>query len=771
MKSKYFIALGLALVILFMAAAPALAGTTQAQPAALNFYSCWDSPLTCAIYGVSYVANEILGLVVSLGGVLIVVGLAIDNAVVQSPAVQQGFGVTLSLANLGFILGIIVIAIATILRSQTYGIKQSLWKLVVMAILVNFGLVITAPIIGFANNLTAYFVQGIGGGTTVTGIGSFGTYTNQFATTLTNAMAPQNLFTQPPANGGTASTACGALSVGIGPIGTWACNSLFGSGATDGSTVFFQALFSMIFGVVFSFFAALAMITLAVLLIVRYVYLAMLLILLPLAWLTWIFPMFKGQWSKWWSSFIKWTFFPPMAIFFIWLSLITAGQNVNNNSSSTTSYLNTTLTGAVPAAGTPGQNSPMSAIMAETGNQGSALQTGIDEIILVGLMLGGLMAASKLSGSAGAVVVSGARAASGAVTGYATRRTKQAGGAALNTPSLRQHASQAQQSSNRLVRYYGRALQGVQTATGTKLVEQKSKDYSNLTPNQLRDRVSTAEGEYGRQAVLKTLLAKDPSKIREYSTAEAKKYFGVDKAEAWTKNGNEKVYKELRRRSGLERSDLGNEIEKLEKDADDAAGRGDTAAFNEADGKLTKKKKEMTELVNKMKEEDPEAVAEVFGDEKDLAERQQKAKEKTGRVPAYLDKESIDGMKDAIVTSFAEGFSSENAGSLLKAIAKKNNLPGFEDHINKMKNAPADSPDRKKFEKMREAFKQNTSLLGWFEKNPAKALVDHRKLFDLNDSDIPDAARPKKKGAAAAGKPPHRPIGFDGPSNAGSPKS
>ena len=56
-------------------------------------------------------------------------------------------------------LGIIVIALATILRIESYSIKKMLWKLVVMAILVNFGLVIIAPIFGFSNALTQYFLN------------------------------------------------------------------------------------------------------------------------------------------------------------------------------------------------------------------------------------------------------------------------------------------------------------------------------------------------------------------------------------------------------------------------------------------------------------------------------------------------------------------------------------------------------------------------------------------------------------------------------------
>ncbi len=149
-------------------ATPASGGSalSQAQNAAvksLNWYSCATNFFTCSIYGISNLINYFLNLLVTLGAIIINVGIFLDGQVFNSPTVQAGFSVSLAIANLGFVLGIIVIALATILRNETYGIKQMLWKLVVMAILVNFGLVICGPIVGLADNFTQYFLTASGG--------------------------------------------------------------------------------------------------------------------------------------------------------------------------------------------------------------------------------------------------------------------------------------------------------------------------------------------------------------------------------------------------------------------------------------------------------------------------------------------------------------------------------------------------------------------------------------------------------------------------------
>jgi hypothetical protein len=72
-------------------------------------------------------------------------------------AINTGWAVSRDVANLFFIFILLYIAIATILRLSSYGMKALLAKLVIIALLVNFSLVITKVIIDASNILAREF--------------------------------------------------------------------------------------------------------------------------------------------------------------------------------------------------------------------------------------------------------------------------------------------------------------------------------------------------------------------------------------------------------------------------------------------------------------------------------------------------------------------------------------------------------------------------------------------------------------------------------------
>ena len=383
---------------------------TQAQNAAtqksLNWFSCFTSPFSCSVYGISTVINWILNLAVTFGVILMNVGLYLDGQVFTSATVQTGFSVSLAIANLGFVLGIIVIALATILRNETYGIKQMLWKLIIMAILVNFGLVICGPIVGLADNFTGYFLTASGGA-------------SNFTNNITQAFAPQKLFQQQPAVTETASEAADEAgcekdtqlgATGFESLGCPQVVKAIANSDNTGAGDFTRAVLSLLFSAVFLGITALTFITIGLLLVVRYIYLAMLLILLPLAWLMWVFPKFSSHFTQWWSLFIKWTFFPAVSIFFIYLATLSV-TIVNNNV--TVGPLN----GWDQSASTANiNNDPLVGFMVQTGS-GSLLQTALDIVLMCGLCFGGLFAANAMSIKGADTAIGGAKAVGGWATG------------------------------------------------------------------------------------------------------------------------------------------------------------------------------------------------------------------------------------------------------------------------------------------------------------------------------------------------------------------
>lgn len=429
-----------------------------------NLFSCASNPATCGVYYVSLVVNGVMALILTGGAFLVKLGLQFNDNIFTAPAVQIGFSVSLAIANLGFVLGIIIIAIATIIRNQTYGIKQLLWKLVMMAILVNFGLVITAPIVGFAGSMSTYFINATSPSSAT---GGYDGYVN----TMMNAFNPQAVNDAPAAGSTSASSMSGAVCA------HWFLNGVFNPFVPDASTLYavckvagipttnsqdylWQSTMALFFDIAFSGIAAFTFLCLAILLIIRYLMLGGLLIVLPLAWLTYVFPKFDNSFSKWWNTFIKWVLFPPLALFFIYLAFSTAALTGNPGSTNTTASAVSYTATVIGGVGTSNQPSPLiQSLNEQTGIGGGVFQQAADEVLLVGLMIMGLMFALSLSGKAGSTVVNGATTVSKVAAGYVGKKGKRVVGDRLRTAGQK-YNPETKETTSALQRF-GSRLQGI----------------------------------------------------------------------------------------------------------------------------------------------------------------------------------------------------------------------------------------------------------------------------------------------------------------------
>ncbi|MDO8676278.1 MAG: hypothetical protein Q7K16_01355 [Candidatus Azambacteria bacterium] len=236
---------------------------------------------------ISAILGAVFGLILYFEAIIIDYILSPTNfSFTNSPIVTLGWGITRDLANMFFILILLIIAFATVLRIQSYALKQLLWKVVVAALLINFSLVIAGFVIDFTQVLTQFFLKQITGG------GGFITITTKLANSMQilnfyNPALPKDDF------GGAAQFGAASVAATVGIILT-----LIGLVIT-----------------VFVFGAAM------IFLIVRILHLWLLLIFAPIVWMLWILPATSGQFSKWWNDFIKWAFFAPIFVFMIYLSL------------------------------------------------------------------------------------------------------------------------------------------------------------------------------------------------------------------------------------------------------------------------------------------------------------------------------------------------------------------------------------------------------------------------------------------------------------------
>lgn len=325
--------------------------------------------------GMGYFLGLIASAVFWLGGLLVdfAFNINLDLLSNENAVIQSGWQIVLSFTNLGFVLGIIVIAFATILRMESYGMKQILWKLVVAALLVNFSFVIAGAFISFSDIISQTFLSKV----TLKGPGSF-------SVVLGKAIGAQTFLDVKSGAGGGLE---GALDV----VG-------------QSMTTF---IVSILFIAAFTFVGGLTLFALAIMLLIRYVVLSILLIISPIIWLLWIFPATQKYWKEWWDNFLRWTFFAPIVLFFLYLAISTLDGMKNFTANNMESDLMASAAGA------------------------KVVTFGVDTIgkfvVIIGLMIGGLIAANKLSIAGASTFYGMAQGAGNAVGGWAGRKGKQWG--------------------------------------------------------------------------------------------------------------------------------------------------------------------------------------------------------------------------------------------------------------------------------------------------------------------------------------------------------
>ena len=197
---------------------------------------------------------------------------------VTSPVVQIGWSVSRDLANMAFILIMLGIAFAYILDLDIYGVKKMIVPLIVMALLLNFSLIIGGVFIDIGNSLGKFFVSGGAGNSTGVGDGIMAAVQAGQLAQIRNNVAASS------------------------PISNLIMASVF-------QLVFYIILAFMLFAMGF-------------VMLYRIVNLWILLILAPLAWVCVAVPNMKSYYSQWWSKFLKWAFYPVGLGFFVYIGTL-----------------------------------------------------------------------------------------------------------------------------------------------------------------------------------------------------------------------------------------------------------------------------------------------------------------------------------------------------------------------------------------------------------------------------------------------------------------
>jgi hypothetical protein len=281
----------------------------------------------------------------------ILIKVAQYNHFIHSSAVSYGWTLVRDLCNMFFVLILLVIAFATILRVESYNLKALLPKLIIMAVLINFSKLICGIFIDFAQVIMLTFINAV---------------KDIAGANLTHMLGISEILAADKDPKVTALTVIGSL------------------------------LLALIMVII----ATIVILTILVVLVMRIIMIWIYVVLSPLAYLLASFPQGKSYSEKWWSDFSKNLIIGPVLAFFLWLSFASLGG--------TSAYGDD-----IEKIGNAGEDWETEAVAEKNSEvdvgitQAGSMDNMIKFIISIGMLLGGLMIAQEMGGVAGQVAGKG----------------------------------------------------------------------------------------------------------------------------------------------------------------------------------------------------------------------------------------------------------------------------------------------------------------------------------------------------------------------------
>ncbi len=207
------------------------------------------------------------------------INVSINNSALQgSGLVEDGWRISRDLANLCFIFILIYIGIATILQISGYGVKELLVKVIIIALLVNFSLIISQTVISASNVLAQEFYNNIKPSANVS-----------LSETFVSGIEPQTVF---PKTENTFQT---------------------------GTQATMRVILTYLFACTISLVTAFTLFAGGIMFILRSVVLSILMILAPLAFVANILPKTETHFQDWFKRLFNQAFFAPAFLFMFYL--------------------------------------------------------------------------------------------------------------------------------------------------------------------------------------------------------------------------------------------------------------------------------------------------------------------------------------------------------------------------------------------------------------------------------------------------------------------
>ncbi len=292
------------------------------------------------------------------------------NGFTTQPQVENAWGTVRDLANMFFILILLLMSFGTILQVQGYGYRQMLSKLLLMAILVNFSKSIVAILIDFSQIVTLTFLAPV---------------LSNLAGNIVVAMGLQNIMSLRD---------------------NYQDNNKVNP--DDGYTSV-SYLMAMILGGIMMIITTVIIGVILIMFVMRIVGLWIMVILSPLAFLARAFPKMASYYSQWENELSKNLTAGPALAFFMWLAFSIVGQgNISGDFKDVNDIAKNTATDVKQY-----EEASYSTVVSKAVEQSNMLNF----IIAISLLMAGL----KMAASSGVAGASMAGKASGSLQKWGSR--------------------------------------------------------------------------------------------------------------------------------------------------------------------------------------------------------------------------------------------------------------------------------------------------------------------------------------------------------------
>lgn len=357
----------------------------------LNIGQCFLNLPAMLVSGIAFLLLTLSSLLLGIAGVVfnwVVIRTVFQFALYfgTSPGMLVAWGVIRDIANIALLFGFIFMGIATILNTQGmegYTAKKALPRLIIFAVLLNFSLFATQAVIDVSNGFSSVFAS----------------YAGEQCETTTSSVGVD----------GQSNERCSNVGISGKIIQAAGISTVFPSGFTPVFEKPYTYSVMLIILALLVTVAAMVLFAAAIMLVIRVVVLSLLMVTSPIGFAGMAIPALQPIAKDWWHKLINQSFFAPIYLLMIFISLKLVDGLQEGNTSIADALL--------------GNTASASASVATATTTAGNMQVIVVFIIVIGFMVAALMIAQKMGAYGASFATKSAAAVTFGAHGFVARRT------------------------------------------------------------------------------------------------------------------------------------------------------------------------------------------------------------------------------------------------------------------------------------------------------------------------------------------------------------